>query len=48
MKECYWKENEEGMYEAECDNDRDFWLEWGLLRNFDFCPYCGKKLRKWA
>lgn len=44
---CTWEENEEGWYAAKCENENesDFWLSWFLLRNFDYCPYCGKRIK---
>lgn len=45
MKKCCWTEEEKDYFSAECDEEKAFWLDWNYLRNFDFCPYCGKKIK---
>ena len=43
---CTWTENEDGVYETNCDNMFVF-NDGGPVENgFRYCPYCGRELRE--
>ena len=43
---CTWIENEDGVYETNCDNMFVF-NDGGPVENgFRYCPYCGRELRE--
>jgi hypothetical protein len=44
-QQCTWTEDDDGPWDVECGNRFEF-NEGGPPENgFDFCPYCGKKLK---
>ena len=43
---CTWTENEDGVYETNCDNMFVF-NDGGPVENgFRYCPYCGLELKE--
>lgn len=39
---CQWEENEDGVWETECDNTFKFICATPAENEFEYCPFCGK------
>lgn len=53
---CEWEDTEslrekglcygsDGLYKPSCNDDEDDFMDWNWIRHFEFCPYCGKKIK---
>ena len=43
--QCEWRETETGQWETECKNIFEFDSGRPSDNDFEYCPYCGKKLK---
>lgn len=52
---CEWESTEslrekgiqyssDGLFKPSCNNNEDDFRDWGWIRHFRFCPYCGKRI----
>lgn len=42
---CAYINNEDyGLYMPSCTNNEDDYFDWSHMRNFKYCPYCGKEV----
>ena len=44
-KHCFWKWDSDGFYETECKQMFCFEVEGIKENHYNFCPYCGKKIK---
>jgi rRNA maturation endonuclease Nob1 len=42
---CEWREDEDGIWDTGCGNRFEFNHGGPPENSFEFCPYCGKKLK---
>ena len=45
MSKCKWREDEDGVWDTGCDNRFEFNAGGPPENDFEYCPYCGKKLK---
>ena len=52
---CKWEDTEilrekgiqyssDGLFKPSCNDNEDDFRDWGWIRHFRFCPYCGKRI----
>ena len=34
----------DGLFKPSCNDNEDDFRDWGWIRHFSFCPYCGKRI----
>lgn len=44
-KPCVWQENEDGVWNTNCDNAHEFIAGSPNDNNYRYCPYCGRYLK---
>ena len=46
MDTCKWTENENGLWETDCNDSFEFYSSGPVENGMKFCPYCGKPLEE--